>query len=107
MIESARGDARRGRAVGLPCLAALSLAQIRRAITSNLSILRACGATRASNKLRLAASIHFFAKEALADVAVVRLTVHVPVPVHVPPLQPLNLKPKPGVALRVTTVPGA
>ncbi len=33
------------------------------------------------------------------------VTVHVPVPVQPPPLQPVNVEPAAGVAVRVTAVP--
>ena len=33
------------------------------------------------------------------------MTVHVPVPVHPPPLQPVNVDPVAGVAVKVTAVP--
>ena len=42
---------------------------------------------------------------ALTVVAAVRVTVHVPVPEHPPPLQPVKVELAPGVALSVTTVP--
>src|SRR5262249_57967043 len=37
--------------------------------------------------------------------AAARVTVHVRVPEHGPPLQPVNVDPAAGVAVRVTTVP--
>jgi hypothetical protein len=52
--------------------------------------------------------VHFLfelAKVALTVVAAVRVTVHEPVPLQPPPLQPRKEKPEPGVAARVTTVP--
>ena len=33
------------------------------------------------------------------------MTVHVPVPVHAPPLQPVNVEPAAGVAVRLMPVP--
>ena len=41
----------------------------------------------------------------MTDVAALTVTLHVPVPVQPPPLQPVNVEPAVGVAVRVTTVP--
>ena len=41
----------------------------------------------------------------MTDVAALIVTLHVPVPVQPPPLQPVNVEPAAGVAVRVTTVP--
>jgi len=41
----------------------------------------------------------------VTDVAALMVTVHVPVPVHPPALQPVNVEPAAGVAVRVTAVP--
>ena len=41
----------------------------------------------------------------MTDVAALTVTLHVPVPVQPPPLQPVNVEPAAGVAVRVTTVP--
>ena len=41
----------------------------------------------------------------MTDVAALTVTVHVPVPVQPPPLQPVNVEPAAGVAVKVTTVP--
>jgi phage tail protein X len=45
------------------------------------------------------------AKLAVTDVAAFIVTVHVPVPEHPPPVQPVNVAPADGVAVRVTAVP--
>jgi hypothetical protein len=42
---------------------------------------------------------------AVTDVAALIVTVHVPVPEQPPPLQPVNVEPAAGVAVRATTVP--
>ena len=42
---------------------------------------------------------------AVTDVAALIVTVQVPVPVQPPPLQPVNVEPAAGVAVRVTAVP--
>ena len=41
----------------------------------------------------------------MTDVAALMVTVHVPVPAQPPPLQPVNVEPAAGVAVRVTAVP--
>ena len=43
--------------------------------------------------------------EAVTVVAALKVTVHVPVPLHPPPFQPENVEPAAGVAVKVTTVP--
>src|SRR3989344_6996638 len=43
---------------------------------------------------------------AVTLVSVFSVSVHVPVPEHPPPLQPANVEPEVGVAVRVETVPG-
>jgi hypothetical protein len=45
------------------------------------------------------------AKFAVRDVSALIVTVHVPVPAHAEPLQPVNAKPATGVAVNVTIVP--
>jgi hypothetical protein len=45
------------------------------------------------------------ANVAVTDVAALTVTLHVPVPVQPPPLQPVNVEPAAGVAVRVTAVP--
>ena len=45
------------------------------------------------------------AKVAVTAWAALIVTVHVPVPVHPPPLQPLKVEPVAGVAVKVTAVP--
>ena len=42
---------------------------------------------------------------AVTEVAPLTVTAHVPVPPHPPPLQPANVEPDAGVAVRVTVVP--
>src|SRR5436309_2671942 len=44
-------------------------------------------------------------KAAVTDVAAETVTVHAPVPVHPPPLQPLKIEPAAGAAVSVTAVP--
>ncbi len=44
-------------------------------------------------------------KFAVTVVAAFIVTLHVPVPEHPPPLQPLNVDPPVALAVRVTTVP--
>jgi len=44
-------------------------------------------------------------KFAVTAIAAVTVTVHVPVPVQPPPLQPVNVEPSSGIAVSVTTVP--
>src|SRR5207253_642564 len=44
-------------------------------------------------------------KVAVTDVAAETVTVHAPVPVHPPPLQPLKIEPAAGAAVSVTAVP--
>ena len=44
-------------------------------------------------------------KVAVTDVAALTVTLHVPVPVQPPPLQPVNVEPAAGVAVKVTAVP--
>src|SRR5438552_4135686 len=44
-------------------------------------------------------------KVAVTVVAAVRVTLHTPVPVQPPPLQPVKTEPLAGVAVSVTTVP--
>jgi hypothetical protein len=46
-----------------------------------------------------------WANVAVTDWAALIVTVHVPVPVQPPPLQPLNVEPAAGVAVKVTAVP--
>ena len=41
----------------------------------------------------------------MTDVAALIVTLHVPVPVQPPPLQPVNVEPAAGVAVKVTAVP--
>jgi len=41
----------------------------------------------------------------VTEVAALTVTVHVPVPVQPPPLQPVKLEPAAGAAVRVTAVP--
>ena len=41
----------------------------------------------------------------MTDVAALIVTLHVPVPVQPPPLQPVNVEPAAGAAVKVTTVP--
>ena len=45
------------------------------------------------------------ANVAVTVVAAVIVTVHVPVPPHPPPLQPVKIEPASGVAVRLTVVP--
>jgi hypothetical protein len=42
---------------------------------------------------------------AVTDVAALIVRLHVPVPVQPPPLQPVNVEPAAGVAVKVTAVP--
>ena len=42
---------------------------------------------------------------AVTDCTALTLTVHAPVPAQPPPLQPVNVEPEAGVAVRVTMVP--
>src|SRR5439155_26306479 len=44
-------------------------------------------------------------KAAVTDVAAETVTMHAPVPVHPPPLQPLKIEPAAGAAVSVTAVP--
>ena len=44
-------------------------------------------------------------KVAVTVVAALRVTVHVPVPEHPPPLQPVKIEPAAGAAVSVTAVP--
>ena len=41
----------------------------------------------------------------MTDLAALTVTVHVPVPLQPPPLQPVNMEPAVGVAANVTAVP--
>ena len=45
------------------------------------------------------------ANVAVTVVAAVTVTTHVPVPLHPPPLQPVNVDPAAGAAVSVTAVP--
>src|SRR2546428_9355959 len=45
------------------------------------------------------------AKVAVTEVAALIVTVHVPLPVQPPPLQPLKMEPAAGAAVKVTAVP--